>query len=366
MSRREYQLAFALMKGMTRPIAEQLLTILGDEEAFFNASDYILAGLTGVKLNFASSEARQKALETAQEEWRYLNAKNIRFVYFTDEDYPQRLLECEDAPLALFYIGTLDFEQANCLSVVGTRHATRQGIIFTENLISDLASKVDNLVIISGLAYGIDITAHRAALDNNITTLAVVAHGLSTIYPAVHRPDAARIVKSHGAIITEYPHEAPVHRSNFLARNRIVAGLADGVLVVESSEKGGALVTARIAMAYNRDVMAVPGRPSDEFSRGCNSLIRRNMAGLVTSADDIIQQLGWESKSDVSPQPALNISLNDEEQKILNYVRSCGEASLNKMSIELNLPVSRLLPALVNLEFNGFLLAAPGSRYIPV
>lgn len=365
LSNREYQLAFTLLKGMTRPIAEYIINLFGDERSFFDASDYMIAGMAGSKLKFASATLREEALSAAHNEWEYINSTNIKFKYFTDEDYPERLKECEDSPLCIFHTGLLDTDNANCLSIVGTRHATRQGIAFTENLVSELAKKIDNLVIISGLAYGIDIAAHRAALDNEVTTIAVVAHGLNTIYPAVHRNDAAKIVKSGGAIISEYPHDAAIHRANFLARNRIVAGLSDGLVVVESGEKGGALVTAKIAGAYNRDVMAVPGRPADPYSRGCNSLIRANMAGLITSADDVIAQLGWETRADEGNQPELRVNLTQEEEQILSYIRSNGEARLNPMSVSLDIPINRLLPALVNLEFNGMILSAPGARYIP-
>lgn len=363
---RLYQMAFALLKGMNRPIAERLLELFGDERSFFEASDYVISSMTGTKLRFAGSSERTQSLRNAEEELNYIDSKNIKFLYFTDENYPSRLSECEDSPLSLFHIGDLDFDNARCLSVVGTRHATRHGIDTTESIIGELSQKIDNLVIISGLAYGIDITAHRAALANDIPTIAVVAHGLNTIYPALHRNDAAKIVKKCGAIVTEYPHSSPIHKSNFLARNRIVAGLSDGVLVVESGDNGGALVTAKIAGAYNRDVMAIPGRPSDQYSKGCNSLIRNNMASLVTNADDIIRLLSWPAKeAENNVQPALEISLTDEEKLILDYIIANNEASINAMSVNLNIPVGRLLPALVNLEFNGLISAAPGARYIP-
>ena len=355
-----------MVKGMTRPVAELLLGQLGSEEAFFSASDSLISALVGTRPGFVNTTVRREALEAAAVEWEYISNAKIGFLYFTDDNYPAKLLECEDAPLALYYIGQADIEDARCLSVVGTRHATSSGIALTENIISDLSRKVDDLVIISGLAYGIDIAAHRAAMNSGARTIAVVAHGLNTIYPAAHRQEAAKIVRNNGAIITEYPHTAAIHRANFLARNRIIAGMADGLLVVESNQKGGAMVTARLARAYNRDVMAIPGRPADTYSQGCNSLIKQDIAGLVTCADDIIHQLGWPTRPPEGTQTTIQVNLSAEEQKIYDYLVKNGEGRLNSMSVQLDIPMSRLVPSLVNLEFNGMIISAPGARYIPL
>lgn len=218
-------------------------------------------------------------------------------------------------------------------------------------------------MIVSGLAYGADIAAHRAAVANNVPTVAVFGHGLEMVYPAAHRSDAAAIIKAGGSVLTEYHHSTPIHRANFLMRNRIVAGLSDCVIVVESAVKGGALATARIASQYGRDVFALPGRTSDIYSQGCNSLIASNVAGLVQSADDVISAMGWQAKPEEGDQQQMFVELSETEQLVVDYLRANSEAQINKLSVDTGLQMGRLMSVLVDLEFKGLILNYPGGRY---
>ncbi|MDE5555469.1 MAG: DNA-processing protein DprA [Muribaculaceae bacterium] len=249
------------------------------------------------------------------------------------------------------------------MAIVGTRHATPYGLDFVNHFVAELAERLDNLIVVSGLAYGIDVAAHRAALDNNVPTVAVVAHGLNTIYPADHRSTAAKIVNSGGAIVTEYTSDATIHRSNFLARNRIVAGLSDAVIVVESDIKGGALATARIAAAYNREVFAVPGRTTDTYSRGCNDLIASQSASIIRSADDLIETLNWTSRPKEFTQHELAFDMTPEQKSIADYITSHPDHTVNDICIGLGIPFSQLSAMLFEMEMSDMLITLPGGRY---
>lgn len=358
-----YKIAFASLKGINMILGQQLLSAVGSEENFFNASESQLGALLGVNNKLLSKSYRDKILEDARAEAGYIKANNVSFIYFTDSGFPVRLTECDDAPLGLFAVGNCDLNKSHFVSIVGTRHVTPYGMSFINNLVADISKKIDDVVIVSGLAYGADIAAHRAALNNGIPTIAVFAHGLSTVYPAAHRNDAARIVKSSGMVLTEYFHTAPIHRGNFLSRNRIVAGLSDCVVVAESAIKGGALVTARIASQYNRDVFALPGRISDIYSAGCNALIAKNEAALIQNADDLISAMRWVTKPEEASQEEMFPELTEQEQAVIDYLVENSEARLNKLSVDLNITISRLMSLLVDLEFKGLILNYPGGLY---
>lgn len=359
-----YRLAFSMLRGVNLMTGNAILQRLHSEEAFFTSSASQLCAIMGTKSPLFEQEYRDSLLDAAEKELVYNDAHNISELYFTDENYPQLLQQCSDAPLMLYGLGDCDFNGSHMVSIVGTRHATAYGVDFVNKLVSDLATKVGNVVIISGLAYGVDVAAHRAAMSVGLPTIGVVAHGLSTIYPSAHRNDAARMVKSGGMLLTEYRHDAPTHKGNFLARNRIVAGIAECVIVVESATKGGALTTARIASEYSRDVFALPGRTSDLYSRGCNTLIAHNVAHLVTSADDLIEAMGWEAKAvDDGTQKSLFPELTADEMKIVEYLREKGDARINNISVDTGIAMSRLMPLMVNLEFKGVLMNFPGGSY---
>ena len=256
-----YRIAFASLQGMGIDLARKLLDVVGNEERFFSMKEKELRALTRGRSKIYTDDYRSDCLQRAVKEEEFVRNHGIGATYFTDEAYPHRLQEAPDAPAMIYTLGKCDLESAHVVSVVGTRHATQYGIRFCDTLIADLAQRLPDLVVVSGLAYGIDIAAHRAALKHSVPTVAVLPRGLNRIYPASHRSDAIGIVKQGGMLLTDYTSQDAVQKSNFLARNRIVAALSDCTVIVESAGSGGALVTASLAMSYNRDVMAVPLSP---------------------------------------------------------------------------------------------------------
>jgi len=361
--KRCFRLAFSMLRGINPVTAGAILQRVHTEEEFFTMPQSQLQVVMETKSPLFDRQYRDSLLMRAEDEMSYDDSNRIRELYFTDDTYPQMLQECGDAPVLLYALGDCDYNNSHVISIVGTRHATGYGVNFVNNLVADLAGKVDNIIIVSGLAYGIDVAAHRAALNAGVPTIGVVAHGLSTIYPSSHRNDAARMVKSGGMIISEYPHDAAIHKGNFLARNRIVAGIAECLIVAESAAKGGALVTARIASDYSRDVFALPGRTSDLYSQGCNGLIARNVAHLVSNADDVIEVMGWEPKATDGAQKSLFPELNSEESIVVDYLREKGDARLNNISVDTGLAIPRLMSVMVNLEFKGIVITFPGGSY---
>lgn len=353
-----------MVKGLKPDVARQLLAAVGGEREFFTMTSPHLMARIGRPMSFLSDSYRHELLDKARGEMEFVNSHHLSTFYFNDESYPELLRQCEDAPLLLYCAGQCDIDDTRFLSIVGTRHATHYGIGFVEKLVEQLAKRASNPpVIVSGLAYGIDIAAHRAAIKYGLKTIAVVAHGLDMIYPAVHRREASQIATGAGMILSEYTHGSQVHRGNFLARNRIVAGLSDATIIAESAAKGGAMVTARTALSYNRDVYALPGRVGDPYSEGCNKLISRNVAGIITDVDQLIESLGYELIPQEGDQGSLNFDLPPDKQEIIDYLITNGDARLNQLAIALARPVSRLMADLVDLEFCGKVVSLPGNIY---
>lgn len=359
-----YRIAFASLRGMNPTLATQLLARTGSEENFFRWSTRELATAMGFGNRLFEESYRQKLLDEAEREIIFINNNPIKPIYFTDQDYPARLLQCDDAPVMLYTIGDCDLNNARFVSIVGTRHATLYGTDFTTRLVKDLADKMsDPLVIVSGLAYGIDIAAHKAALASHIPTVAVLAQGLNKIYPPLHRSAAAEIARSRGMLLTDYRSIDSLHKGNFLARNRIVAGLSDCLVVVESAAKGGALVTARIASGYSRDVFALPGRAGDRYSEGCNKLIAGNIAQLITDADDLIDAMRWPVRQPEGSQQSLFPELTPDEEAVIAVLRRRGDATISEIAAEIELPIPRLMGMLVDLEFRNLVLSMPGGKF---
>lgn len=359
-----YQMAFASVKGINRLMAGELLARVGDERHFFEMSQSQLAAIMGVPNKIFDDNYRSGLLQAARRERDFVENHSVRPLYFRDDDYPQRLIHCDDAPLMVYTLGPADLNAGHFVGIVGTRHATPYGSEFVRNLISDLKAKLTNpLTIVSGLAFGIDAAAHLAAIKEDVPTIGVLAHGFQTIYPAQHRSIAAEMVRGAGGLLTEYGHEAPIHKGNFVARNRIVAGMVDCVVVAESAAKGGALITAEIASGYNRDVFALPGRISDCYSAGCNNLIAANTAALISSADDLIRQMRWPVKADEPEQPSLFPPLTEEEQAIIDYLTEHGDGYINAMTVALNRNIGRLMGQLIDMEFRNLIVAFPGGKY---
>lgn len=361
-----YRIAFSSVPGIKPELATSIIGRIGSEEQFFKLTESQLSAAMGFKSRIFSLDLRTKLLNEAQDEEIFVSEHSIIPTYFTDDNYPHRLLECEDAPLMLYALGNCDLNDSRFISIVGTRHATAYGTSFVEQLVADLAAKLpDKPVIVSGLAYGIDLAAHKAAMKNGLPTIAVLAHGLNTIYPANHRQVAVDIVKTGGSLLTDYRSQDQIHRGNFLARNRIVAGLCDTLVVAESASRGGALVTARLASGYNREVMALPGRYNDKYSCGCNTLISSNIASLITSADDLIAQMGWTAtETGEGSQGELSLPLTPEEQAVMDILNNRGEAMITDFTSRIDIPLPRMMALLIDMEFRSLISHLPGGRYI--
>lgn len=362
-----YRMAFAAVKGMNRTLATALLERCGSEREFFILPATRLSSLMGHDSKIFGADYRRKLVEEAVKEHDFVECHNVSTRYFTDDDYPRRLHEAVDAPLMLYTLGNADLNAGAAVGIVGTRHCTPYGAQMTADLISGLKELLPvEPLIVSGLAFGVDVSAHKEALHNGLPTAGVLAHGLNTMYPAQHRNVAAEMVRKGGILVTDYRSTDAIHKGNFLARNRIVAGLCDCLVVVESAEKGGALVTANIAAAYNRDVFAVPGRAADRYSRGCNKLISRNIAQLVTSAEDIVEAMRWPRREkQEATQPELFPQLSQEETAVTDYLARRGEATLNELSVASGLPVGKLMAVMIDMEFRNLVITIPGGRYRP-
>lgn len=302
-------------------------------------------------------------LSACSKEMEWASGHGIRCIAYTDPMYPRRLRECADPPMVLYYRGTADLNAPHILSIVGTRHVTDYGRATTARLIHDLAQACPDIVIFSGLAYGVDIHSHRAALDNNLSTVAVLAHGLDQIYPSLHRPVAAQML-TNGGLLTEFPSGTPVDKFNFVQRNRIVAGCSDATIVIESADKGGSLITADLAQDYGREVFAVPGRITDHASAGCNRLIESNRAHILLDAATILDTMGWHCRQAPSPTdqaPTLFPTLSPDEQAVADTLRAHEHCTTNQLSSETGIPVGRLCAILLSMEMKGLVRNLPGA-----
>lgn len=361
-----YRMAFAGIRGMGVELAQRLLDVVDSEKEFFAMSDSDLKSITRSSSKVWERAHRDEMLRKAERELEFVESKNIKVLYFTDADFPQRLLNASDAPVLLYTIGSCDLNAKHVISIVGTRRSTHYGAAFCDKLVEGLSLLLDNdLVIVSGLAFGSDINAHRAALKYGIPTVGVQACGLNKIYPANHRNDAAHMVQQGGAVVSDYTSQDVIHAGNFLARNRIIAALSDCTVVVESADKGGSLVTANIAASYSRDVFAVPGRVNDEFSKGCNRLIMNNQAAAITCAEDLLNAMRWESR--LAPEKAKELELfpqlTKEEQTVVDTLRKQGDLHINDLAGLMALPIYRLMAILVELDTKGVITTLPGCRY---
>ena len=307
-------------------------------------------------------------MKRAEAELKYMQEHGIRGITLNDDDYPQRLQECQDAPIILYYKGNSDLNQAKIVSIVGTRHITPYGQDLTRRFVTDLRTYCPKLLIVSGLAYGVDINAHRCALENKYETIGVLAHGLDQIYPYRHRETAAEML-NHGGLLTEFMTLTNADKPNFVRRNRIVAGMADAVVLVESAAKGGGLITAEIAQSYGRSVFAFPGRVDAEFSKGCNNLIRDNGAGLISNAEDFVRAMDWMDEVHRQQAQADGIErnlfpdLSPEEQQVVSLLAKTNDLQLNILSTKTGLPIGQLTALLFQLEMKGVIKTLAGGMY---
>lgn len=357
-----YKIAITLIPGIGDATAKKLIAYCGGVEEVFKQKQKLMEKIPGIGVVTAKAVAQQNILERAEEELKFIEKHKIKTLFFTEKEYSNRLKNCNDSPVLLYYKGDFDFNSTKIISVVGTRNATTYGKELCEKIIADLSAQ--DVIIVSGLAYGIDICAHKAALNNNLKTVAVLGHGLDKIYPDIHRETAKEILQN-GALLTEFTSKTKPERENFPKRNRIVAGMADAVLVVESSISGGSLITAEIANSYSRDVFAIPGRANDKYSEGCNWLISRNKAALVTSAKEISYLMGWENNNETKKQVQrqLFIELNPDEKILADILAENGPINIDNISFRTKMSMSKVALTLLNLEFSGIVSSLPGKIY---
>ncbi len=357
-----FRIALTMVEGVGDVLARQLISYCGDVEAIFKEKKRSLEKIPEIGPKTAASIISFKNFKRAQEELLFVKKHGIKMHFYLDDDYPSRLKNCADAPVLLFYKGTAPLNHNRMVAVVGTRKATDYGKEFTNKLVEELG--LMKAIVVSGLAYGIDIAAHKASLNKNIETIGVMAHGLDRIYPQVHNQVARKMVE-HGGLITEHISGADPDKENFPKRNRIIAGLCDAVVVVEAAKKGGALITADIANSYNRDVFALPGRISDTYSEGCNMLIKSNRAALIQSAADIRYIMGWDDdkKNNASVQKKLFVELSQDEKVIVDLITSQKNPNIDVIVYQSGMQPSKVASLLLNLEFAGIIKCLPGKVF---
>jgi len=359
----KHKIALGLIPRIGDINARKLVSHFGSVEAVFHEPYGNLIKIPGIGAGLAKYISDRSYLDAAEKEVEYIEKNNIRTYFYLDNDYPFRLRQCDDSPVVFFFRGDCDLNAMKILSVVGTRNATSRGRELCDKIIGGLAAGHPDMIIVSGLAYGIDIAAHKAALAHKLQTIGVLAHGLKTIYPSIHTSTAKQIL-SQGGLLSDFVSDALPERNNFLKRNRIIAGLSDATLVVESGIKGGALITADIANSYNRDVFAVPGRPDDQWSAGCNSLIRNNKASLTECSDDVEYFLKWKPEKSKPPvQKTLFAELDDNEKLIYELISKDGELTIDSICRTLDIPVYKLSSILLQMEFKDLVKCYPGNVY---
>lgn len=342
---------------------------LGSATALYENRKDLKAFLPDASPTLLDNLARMDELiPRVEQELEWDISKRIQCLCLHDARYPARLRECEDAPLVLYYLGNADLNRAHIINMVGTRQCTEYGKDICRHFLSDLSRLCPDTLVVSGLAYGVDINAHRNALENGLNTVGVLAHGLDQIYPRLHRGTAQEMV-SHGGLLTEYMSGTTPEKLNFVARNRIVAGIADATVVVESAIKGGSLITAGLAVDYNRDVFAFPGRVGDPYSAGCNALINQSKAHLITSAQDMLDILGWKTHEDMNEQRKngvqreLFVELTAEELAVVRALKGTDGKAMSQLSIETGMPIGKLSAILLTMEMKGVVKMMVGGMY---
>lgn len=356
-----YLLALQKVEGVGDIVAKKLLSHCGSAENVLKTKASQLAAIDGIGSVLRAKLKDKSIFEKAETEIQFIKDNNINVASFQEDSYPSRLKHCIDSPVLLFSTGSINLSDRKIISLVGTRQITSYGAEFCRKFISDLAPL--NPIIVSGFAYGVDIVAHQAAIENNLQTIGVVAHGLNQIYPKIHKKYVAKI-EQNGGFMSEFWSTANPEKENFVRRNRIVAGISEATIVIESAEKGGSLITANLANDYNRDVFAVPGRSTDKYSQGCNNLIKSQKANLITSAADLIYMLNWEvNKETKAVQKQLFVTLNSEEQLIYDYLQKTGKEVLDSIALECSLPVFKISGILLNMELKGVIRPLPGKLF---
>jgi DNA processing protein len=358
-----YQIGLTLLDGVGDVLAKNLVAYCGSAEQVFKTNKTQLEKIPGIGTYTSAAIQKSKSvLERAEKEVSFINDNRIQALFFTDENFPQRLKNCSDSPVMLYYKGNADLNTEKIVAVVGTRTPSLYGKEMTEKFISDLTNS--GCLVVSGLAYGIDITAHKSSLDNGLSTVGVLAHGLDRVYPSVHSNYAAKMI-SQGGLLTEFISDTNPDKENFPKRNRIVAGMCDALVVVESKRGGGSLITATIANSYNKDIFAFPGRAGEVLSEGCNGLIKSNRANLIESTADLMYIMNWnqEVKKKQTNQIPLLIKLSPEEQSIVKAFENKSQLHVDEICYATNFPISKTSGHLLQLEFSNVIKSLPGKIY---
>ena len=357
-----HQIALTLIDGVGDVLSKNLVAYSGSSEQVFKEKKSHLEKIPGIGSVVANKiYASQHVFQRAEEELKFITSNGISALFFMDEKYPQRLKYCHDSPILVYYKGNADLNCSKIVSVVGTRTPSEYGKHMTEKLIQDLAHS--GVLVVSGLAYGIDVLAHKESLSNNLNTVGVLAHGLDRLYPAAHTSYAKKMVHQ-GGLLTEFMSQTNPDRENFPKRNRIVAGMCDALIVVESKKQGGSLITATIANAYNKDVFAFPGRADELLSEGCNGLIKSNRANLIESAEDLFYIMNWnEEKKQRKSQIPLFVNLNNEEQFIMDCFKDKSPLHIDEICSFTQLPISKTSSHLLTLEFSNLVKSLPGKMF---
>ena len=356
-----YLLALQRVEGVGDIMAKKLLTHCGSAEAVFKTKSQQLAAIDGVGTNLLKNVKDQTVFDKANKELEFIKANAVKVAHFQGDAYPERLKHCIDGPVLLFSSGNIDLKNRKMISIVGTRQITSYGTEFCRKLIEDLAPL--DPVIVSGFAYGVDIVAHQLAMEYKLQTIGVVAHGLNQIYPKPHKKYVAKM-EENGGFMTEFWSASNPDKENFVRRNRIVAGMTEATIVIESADRGGSLITANLANDYNRDVFAVPGRVTDKYSQGCNNLIKTQKANVLTSAADLVYILNWDIQKEAKPvQKQLFVTLDDDEQKVYDYLLKTGKELMDIIALRCDFPIYRISGILLNMELKGVVRPLPGKLF---
>lgn len=357
-----YTLSLLQIPGIGSMLARKLIERLGSAEAVFKTGRAKLATTPGIGTLLADVIVKSKPFDIAEKELELVDKHGVKLLHYQSEDFPLRLRQCADHPLILFGKGALPLNANRIVAIVGTRSATDYGRRLTEELVRGLTAL--NVMVLSGLAYGIDVHAHRMALQNDLPTVGVLGHGLGRIYPANHRQIADKML-DQGGLLTEFLYEVGPDKENFPKRNRIVAGMTDAVVVIEAATNGGALITASLANDYNRDVFAYPGKVHDTYSAGCHKLVRANKAALITSAEDFCEAMGWGVPVNMSSsrQGLLFPELELDEQMVYDLLKEHQQLGIDMLSLHTSLSTSKLSNVLLGLEFKNMIRSLPGKQY---
>jgi len=356
-----YLLALLKVEGVGDIIAKKLLTHFGKAETVFTTKTHQIAAIDGVGAVLLKNLKDKSIFEKASKELDFIKSNDIKVSFYQDENYPERLKHCFDSPVLIFSAGNMNLKNKRIISIVGTRQITSYGTDFCRKLIEDLAPL--DPVIVSGFAYGVDIVAHQIAMENNLQTIGVLAHGLNQIYPKTHKKYVAKM-EENGGFITEFWSSSNPDKENFVRRNRIVAGMTEATIVIESADKGGSLITANLANDYNRDVFAVPGRVTDKYSQGCNDLIKTQKANVLSSAADLIYMLNWDIEKKVkSIQKSLFVDLEPDEQKVYDFLIKNGKELLDIIALQCDFPIFKISGVLLNMELKGVIRPLPGKLF---